>query len=125
MSRGGSTSQPASSASQVVLVPEPTSLSSRRMRQPLFPNARSVRNALERARLRHASRLLAEPGRPWTRDDLMRLESPACWPAGSSRPRTGRQPAGGPPAEPASDVSRRAGLLLSRPATSAFRRPSC
>ena len=47
---------------------------SRRMRQPLFANARSVRNALERARLRHASRLLAEPGRAWTRDDLMRLE---------------------------------------------------
>jgi probable Rubsico expression protein CbbX len=47
---------------------------SRRMRQPRFANARSVRNALERARLRHASRLLAEPGRAWTRDDLMRLE---------------------------------------------------
>jgi probable Rubsico expression protein CbbX len=46
----------------------------RRMRQPLFANARSVRNALERARLRHASRLLAEPGRAWTKDDLMRLE---------------------------------------------------
>jgi probable Rubsico expression protein CbbX len=30
----------------------------RRMRQPYFANARSVRNALDRARLRHASRLL-------------------------------------------------------------------
>ncbi len=30
----------------------------RRMRQPHFANARSVRNALDRARLRHASRLL-------------------------------------------------------------------
>ena len=30
----------------------------RRMRQPNFANARSVRNALDRARLRHASRLL-------------------------------------------------------------------
>src|SRR5487761_1152091 len=46
----------------------------RRMRQPRFANARSVRNALERARLRHASRLLAEPDRAWTKDDLMRLE---------------------------------------------------
>jgi probable Rubsico expression protein CbbX len=46
----------------------------RRMRQPLFANARSVRNALERARLRHACRLLAEPDRAWTRDDLIRLE---------------------------------------------------
>jgi probable Rubsico expression protein CbbX len=47
---------------------------SRRMRQPRFANARSVRNALERARLRHANRLLGEPDRSWTRDDLMRLE---------------------------------------------------
>jgi probable Rubsico expression protein CbbX len=34
----------------------------RRVNQPWFANARSVRNALERARLRHARRLLAEPG---------------------------------------------------------------
>ncbi|QDZ29422.1 CbbX protein [Noviherbaspirillum sp. UKPF54] len=34
----------------------------RRMRLPHFANARSVRNALDRARLRHASRLLAERG---------------------------------------------------------------
>lgn len=33
-----------------------------RIEQPWFANARSVRNALERARLRHARRLLAEPG---------------------------------------------------------------
>ena len=46
----------------------------RRSGQPRFANARSVRNALERARLRHASRLLAgEPG-ALTKDDLMRLE---------------------------------------------------
>ncbi len=32
-----------------------------RMAQPHFANARSVRNALDRARLRHASRLLATP----------------------------------------------------------------
>lgn len=33
----------------------------RRMAQPHFANARSVRNALDRARLRHASRLMASP----------------------------------------------------------------
>ncbi len=33
----------------------------RRMAQPHFANARSVRNALDRARLRHASRLLDHP----------------------------------------------------------------
>jgi probable Rubsico expression protein CbbX len=34
----------------------------RRMTQPHFANARSVRNALDRARLRHASRLLNDAG---------------------------------------------------------------
>ena len=34
----------------------------RRMAQPYFANARSVRNALDRARLRHASRLLTSTG---------------------------------------------------------------
>ncbi len=34
----------------------------RRMAQPNFANARSVRNALDRARLRHASRLMRDPG---------------------------------------------------------------
>lgn len=33
----------------------------RRMLQPHFANARSVRNALDRARLRHASRLMQDP----------------------------------------------------------------
>jgi probable Rubsico expression protein CbbX len=41
-----------------------------------FANARSVRNVLESARLRHAFRLAAEPDRAWTKDDLMRLEPP-------------------------------------------------
>jgi len=45
-----------------------------RMGQPGFANARSVRNALEAARFRHARRLVAEPERHWSRDDLMRLE---------------------------------------------------
>jgi hypothetical protein len=34
----------------------------RRREQPRFANARSVRNAIERARLRHANRLLAGGG---------------------------------------------------------------
>jgi probable Rubsico expression protein CbbX len=45
-----------------------------RMQQPLFANARSVRNELERARLRHAHRLATDQQRHWNRDDLMRLE---------------------------------------------------
>ena len=41
-----------------------------RIRQPHFANARSVRNALDRARLRQASRLFADRDRALTRDDL-------------------------------------------------------
>jgi probable Rubsico expression protein CbbX len=41
---------------------------------PTFANARSVRNELERARLRHAHRISSDLHRHWTRDDLMRLE---------------------------------------------------
>jgi hypothetical protein len=47
----------------------------RQMQQPRFANARTVRNVLERGQLRHANRLLADPHRTWSRDDLMRLES--------------------------------------------------
>jgi len=46
----------------------------RRMHEPRFANARSVRNELDRARLRHAHRLAADPHRGWGRDDLMRIE---------------------------------------------------
>jgi len=42
----------------------------RRITQPHFANARSVRNALDRARLRQASRLVAATGRAMSRDDL-------------------------------------------------------
>ncbi len=41
-----------------------------RLKQPHFANARSVRNALDRARLRQASRLFAERDRALTKDDL-------------------------------------------------------
>jgi probable Rubsico expression protein CbbX len=44
------------------------------MHQPRFANARSVRNELERSRLRHAYRLAAEPDQDRSKDDLMRLE---------------------------------------------------
>jgi probable Rubsico expression protein CbbX len=47
----------------------------RQMDQPGFANARSVRNDLDRARLRHAHRLAADAARLWTRDELMRLEA--------------------------------------------------
>jgi probable Rubsico expression protein CbbX len=46
----------------------------RRRAQPRFSNARSVRNALERVRLRHAGRVLAGEPTAVTKDDLMRLE---------------------------------------------------
>jgi probable Rubsico expression protein CbbX len=55
---------------------------STQMTQPQFASARSVRNALEGARLRHAYRLTADPERPWTKDDLMRLEPADILPSG-------------------------------------------
>jgi probable Rubsico expression protein CbbX len=45
----------------------------RRITQPHFANARSVRNALDRARLRQASRLYADRNRVLTREDLSTL----------------------------------------------------
>jgi len=45
-----------------------------RMQQPHFANARSIRNALDRARLRQANRLFAQKGRKLDRDDLMTIE---------------------------------------------------
>ncbi|PPQ28160.1 CbbX protein [Rhodopila globiformis] len=45
-----------------------------RMTQPHFSNARSVRNALDRARLRQAVRLFETQGHAITVDDLMTIE---------------------------------------------------
>ena len=45
----------------------------RRLAQPHFANARSVRNALDRMRLRQASRLFADRDRELTADDLTTL----------------------------------------------------
>lgn len=47
----------------------------RRRAQPNFANARSIRNALDRTRLRHANRLFGRRTDALTRDDLMVLEA--------------------------------------------------
>ena len=47
----------------------------RRIAQPHFANARSVRNALDRARLRQASRLFADRERELTAQDLTTIEA--------------------------------------------------
>ena len=47
----------------------------RRRIQPHFANARSIRNALDRARLRQASRLFAARGSVLARDDLVTIDA--------------------------------------------------
>ena len=47
----------------------------RRIQQPHFANARSVRNALDRARLRQASRLFERRGGVLSRDDLVTIKA--------------------------------------------------
>ncbi len=47
----------------------------RRREQPNFANARSIRNALDRARLRQAGRLVARSSQPLNKDDLMTIEA--------------------------------------------------
>jgi probable Rubsico expression protein CbbX len=47
----------------------------RRMKMPHFANARSVRNALDRARLRQANRLFAKTKAHLTKKDLVTLEA--------------------------------------------------
>jgi probable Rubsico expression protein CbbX len=46
-----------------------------RMQKPHFANARSIRNALDRARLRQANRLFARADREITREELMTIEA--------------------------------------------------
>ncbi len=46
-----------------------------RKAQPLFSNARSIRNALDRIRLRQASRLVADLDSALTADDIISLEA--------------------------------------------------
>lgn len=45
-----------------------------RMTQPHFANARSIRNALDRARLRQANRLFAQQNKQLSREDLMTID---------------------------------------------------
>jgi probable Rubsico expression protein CbbX len=47
----------------------------RRIQQPHFANARSVRNALDRARLRQASRLFEKRGGLLSKEDLMTIDA--------------------------------------------------
>ena len=47
-----------------------------RKTQPLFSNARSIRNALDRMRLRQANRLVADLDRVLTADDIKSIEAP-------------------------------------------------
>ena len=47
----------------------------RRRALPSFANARSIRNELDRARLRQASRLFAQRGSTLSADDLVTLEA--------------------------------------------------
>ena len=45
----------------------------RRKEQPLFANARSVKNALDRARMRHANRIFENGGKMLTKADLVNI----------------------------------------------------
>ena len=66
-----------------------------RIVQPQFANARSVRNALDRARLRQASRLFAQPEHTLTREALASIEAcdiRASRVFGSAPPRAGAEP---------------------------------
>lgn len=47
----------------------------RRMAQPHFANARSVRNAIDRARMRQANRIFATSGKILTKADLVTIEA--------------------------------------------------
>ncbi|MEB3308112.1 MAG: CbbX protein [Cyanobacteriota bacterium] len=47
----------------------------RRMQLPFFANARSIRNAIDRARMRQANRLFSSLGRAVTKLDLMTIEA--------------------------------------------------
>ncbi|MEB3320974.1 MAG: CbbX protein [Cyanobium sp.] len=47
----------------------------RRMQLPFFANARSIRNAIDRARMRQANRLFSRLGRSVSKSDLMTIEA--------------------------------------------------
>ena len=45
------------------------------MQQPYFANARSIRNAIDRARMRQANRIFAQSGKILTKSDLVTIEA--------------------------------------------------
>ena len=47
----------------------------KRRHQPLFANARSVKNALDRARMRQANRIFDSRGQVLTKKELVNLEA--------------------------------------------------
>nr|ARW60173.1 Rubisco expression protein [Laurencieae sp.] len=49
--------------------------SERRMKQPHFANARSIRNAIDRARMRQANRIFASGSKVLTKADLITIQS--------------------------------------------------
>jgi hypothetical protein len=59
----------------------------RRQAQPNFSNARSIRNALDRARLRQASRLFAQRGKTLSARDLITIVATTSAPAACLRKR--------------------------------------
>ncbi len=75
----------------------------RRRTRPNFANARSVRNALDRARLRQANRLFSRGGGSLTRDDLMTIEAEDILTSRvfADPPPADPAPADPPPADPA------------------------
>nr|QCI04205.1 Rubisco expression protein [Anotrichium furcellatum] len=60
----------ASDADQVLL-----EYAERRMQQPHFANARSIRNAIDRARMRQANRIFSSGDQPLTKLDLVTIQS--------------------------------------------------
>ena len=68
-----------------------------RMGQPRFANARSVRNELERTRLRHAFRLASEPELSRSKDDLMPYYLPPDYLVPMTLPQQPGEPSGPAP----------------------------
>jgi len=60
----------ASDADQVLL-----EYTERRMKQPHFANARSIRNAIDRARMRQANRIFSSGDKTLTKADLVTIQS--------------------------------------------------
>jgi probable Rubsico expression protein CbbX len=85
----------------------------RRMQLPNFANARSIRNALDRARLRQANRLFQRRDTALTRDDLVTIDEPdirtsRVFSGGLDAQREGSDPAGpNPDARRSPDGSRK------------------